>query len=94
MSSTLAPSVRVAIVTGAAQGIGKAIALRLARDGHNVVVNDLPSKEKQLQSVVVEIENLGRKGLSVLGDASNEESVANLIKTTVMRLGSLDIVSS
>lgn len=85
---------RVAIVTGAAQGIGRAIALRLARDGLHITVNDIPSKSKELQDVVYEIENLGQKGLSVPGDASEEDFVKNLVDITVEKLGSLDVVSA
>lgn len=93
MSPTPSLITRVAIVTGAAQGIGRAIALRLARDGFDVALNDLPSKTKELESAVDEIQSFGRKGLSVPGDASKEEFLTNLVDTTVKKLGSLDVVS-
>ncbi|KAE9403223.1 NAD(P)-binding protein [Gymnopus androsaceus JB14] len=47
---------RVALITGAAQGIGKAIAIRLASDGFKVALSDLPSKKEQLEAVALEID--------------------------------------
>ncbi len=49
----------VAHVTGAARGIGKAIALRLAKDGHDVAVSDLPSMKDELEVTRKELEELG-----------------------------------
>lgn len=45
------PTTRIAIVTGAAQGIGRSIALRLAADGLDVAINDLPRQLTQLEQV-------------------------------------------
>jgi len=84
---------RVAIITGAAQGIGKAISLRLAEDGLDIVVNDIPSKQNLLDEVVKEIEARGRRSISVTGDVTKEEDVQNLVNITVDKLGSLDVVS-
>ena len=52
---------RVAIVTGAASGIGRAVALRLARDGANVVVADVNAE--RLAEVASEVERLGRRSI-------------------------------
>ena len=87
------PSVKVAIVTGAAQGIGRAIALRLARDGLNLLVNDLPSREMQLEELVLEIGATQQKALSVTGDASCEADVQRLIDAAVAQFGGVDVVS-
>jgi short chain dehydrogenase len=87
------PSVRVAIVTGAAQGIGRAIALRLAHDGLNVIVNDLPSREKQLEELVTAIEVTKQKGSFVTGDISCETDVQKLIDVAVAEFGGVDVVS-
>lgn len=86
-------SPRVAIVTGASQGIGRAIALRLARDGIDVAVNDLCEKKTQLDDVVTEIQGLGRKSLAVVADVSVEEQVMKMVSDTVASLGCVDIVS-
>lgn len=86
------PSKGVAIVTGAAQGIGKAIALRLCEDGFDVAVNDIPSNQTNLDLLVVEIKQKGRKSYGIIADVSVEEEVKTLIDTTVKELGGLDVV--
>ena len=83
---------RVAIVTGAAQGIGEAIALRLADDGIDVVVNDLPRKREQLDGVVKAIQAKGRRAAAVVGDAAVESDVVALVDVAVKEFGGLDIV--
>lgn len=83
---------KVALVTGAARGIGRAIALRLAGDGLDVAVNDLPNTP-ELNDVVREIENKGRRSLAVPADVSLEEDVEKIIQQVVQKLGGLDVVS-
>lgn len=92
--SSLAVGRRVALVTGAAQGMGRAIALRLAQDpsGIDVAVLDIKGKEEQLASVVDEIRGLGAKGMWMVGDVADEEDVKVAIARTVEELGGLDIV--
>ena len=85
---------RVALVTGAARGIGRAIALRLASDGLDVAVNDLPTSTSALASVVSEIESMGRKCMMLPADVTQEIQVKNMVKETVDKLGGLDVVSS
>ena len=84
---------RVAIVTGAAQGIGRAIAHRLAEDGIDVAVNDIPPKLKELEEVVEEVRKKGRRAIAFAGDVSSEKDVAALVEKTASELGSVDIVS-
>lgn len=82
----------VAIVTGASQGIGRAIALRLARDGFDVTVNDLASCATNLQSLSEQIESTGRRSLVVTGDVSVEKDVERIVDETVSSLGELHVM--
>lgn len=82
----------VAFVTGGAQGIGKAIALRLCADGFDVAVNDIPSNKANLAATVDEIRAAGRRSHAVLGDVSKEADVENMIASVVKELGSLDVM--
>ena len=83
---------KVAFITGAAQGIGKAIALRLANDGFDVALNDIPAKEKELNSVQRQIIEAGKQALICLGDVSIETDVISMVQLTVQRFGSLHVV--
>lgn len=81
-----------ALVTGSAQGIGRAIALRLADDGDDVALNDLPSKAAAIDNALAEITARGRRGIAALGDVSVEADVISMIDRTVAELGALDVV--
>ncbi|CAE6516835.1 unnamed protein product [Rhizoctonia solani] len=83
---------RVAIVTGAAQGLGRAIALKLASDGVDVAVNDISAKQNELEQLVAEIKGLGRQAVAITGDVSKEPEVQNMVAKTVDALSSLDIM--
>ncbi|WP_347552761.1 glucose-1-dehydrogenase [Pseudalkalibacillus hwajinpoensis] len=82
---------KVAIVTGAASGLGKAIALRFGKEGMKVVVNYL-SKEKEAAEVVKEIQNSGGEGIAVQADVSKEEDVERLISSAHQEFGTLDVM--
>jgi NAD(P)-dependent dehydrogenase (short-subunit alcohol dehydrogenase family) len=73
-------------------GIGRDIALRLARDGLDVVINDISSQSEPLNALVKEIESLDRKSFSVFADVSNEDEVKAMIDTVAEKLGGLDVV--
>ncbi|KAG2138200.1 acetoin reductase family protein, partial [Suillus cothurnatus] len=83
----------VAVVTGSAQGIGRSIAIRLAGDGYDIVINDLESKKEHLEEVKKEITaNFPeRRVLAVFGNVSVEEDVKGLIESTVKEFGSLNV---
>jgi sorbitol-6-phosphate 2-dehydrogenase len=84
---------RVAIVTGAAQGLGEAIAHRLAAEGANVVVADL--NENGARKVASEIERERRaKALAVRCDVTSEDEVAAMVGAAVDAFGRLDILVS
>jgi len=79
---------RVALITGAARGIGRAVALTLARDGADVVVvdTDLEGAEETAGRLH------GRRALAAQADVSSEESVRGLYSTALAELGRLDIL--
>jgi 3-oxoacyl-[acyl-carrier protein] reductase len=81
---------KIAIVTGARRGMGRAIALAMAREGANVVVSDI--SQEDCQKVVDEIEKLGRKGLALKCDVSSHNDVENMVKRTVAEFGRVDIL--
>ena len=81
---------KTAIVTGSRRGIGRAIALALAKEGANVTVSDV--NQEDCQKVVSEIEKMGRKGLAVQCDVTSTPEVEALVKKTVEKFGRLDIL--
>ncbi|KAI0806231.1 NAD-P-binding protein [Irpex lacteus] len=83
---------KVALVTGGAQGIGEAIALRLAQDGYDVAILDLCGKEEQMRAVAQKISEYGRRSHWHVGDVSDETSVCQAVADVVEHLGSLDVM--
>ncbi len=86
----MVPEDRVAIVTGAGQGIGRAIALKLAEDSVRVVVSDA-NHDTALQTAE-EIQSFGRQALGIRTDVANSSDVSELVETTVAEFGRVDIL--
>ena len=82
---------KIALVTGAAKGIGRAIALALAADGATVVVNYNGSKERAEQ-VVNEIKALGADGMDYQCNVADTAAVAEMVKEIIKTYGRLDIL--
>lgn len=82
---------KVAIVTGASRGIGRAIALELASRGAAIAINYNKSADAAI-AVVAQIEEAGGKAIAYQADVSNFEQAQNLIKTASKELGGLDIL--
>lgn len=81
---------KVALVSGAGRGIGRAIALKLAGEGAKVALNDLDAGPAN--DVVAEIEAIGGQALAVVGDVTADGFADNFVKATVDRFGDLDII--
>ncbi|MBR6013899.1 MAG: 3-oxoacyl-[Selenomonadaceae bacterium] len=84
-------SEKVALVTGASRGIGRATALKLAEEGAKVAIN-FAGNVKKAEEVKSEIESKGGEALLVQGDISNFEKVSEVIKTVVDTWGKIDIL--
>jgi glucose 1-dehydrogenase len=84
---------KMALVTGAARGIGRGCALELAKAGANVAINDRTASE-QTASLLGEIESLGRRAALVEGDAFERHSCESIVRRTIEALGSIDILVS
>jgi 3-oxoacyl-[acyl-carrier protein] reductase len=79
-----------AIVTGAGSGIGRAIALRLAADGHAVVVNDIDAG--RAGATADAIMTAGGRAIAVAGDVSDEADVGTIAKAAADRIGAIDVL--
>ncbi|KAF5349229.1 hypothetical protein D9756_009483 [Leucocoprinus leucothites] len=80
-----------ALVTGAARGIGRAITLRLAKDGYSVALCDIGHRD-QLASLRSEIAALGQNSFECMADVSKEADVRDAVNRTVTELGGLDVM--
>jgi len=80
---------KVAVVTGAARGIGRAIALRLAADGADVAINDVNAEGAE--KVAEEVSALGRRSVAIAADVSDRDAVFGLVERVASELGSVDV---
>ena len=81
---------KVAIVSAAGRGIGRMIALTLAEEGADVVVNSL--RKETTEAVAREIEALGRRAVAAAGDACSDDVVAQVVEKTLGSFGKVDIL--
>lgn len=81
---------KVALITGAGSGIGKAAALRLAKEGAKIGALDLD--ENDLKGTIQEIQNQGGESIALTADIANAKDMQNATKTLVDRFGRLDVV--
>ncbi|QJR06071.1 SDR family oxidoreductase (plasmid) [Sphingobium yanoikuyae] len=84
----------VALVTGSARGIGKAIAQRLAQDGHDIALNDIAANADQLEATAEEIRATGRRVTTVIADVSVEADVNAMVAKVAQDLGELNVMVS
>ncbi|MCW3109765.1 MAG: 3-ketoacyl-ACP reductase [Segetibacter sp.] len=81
---------RVAIITGAASGMGKAMALLFASEGAKVIVSDI--NQNGVDTVVNEIESLGGNAFGQVANVGKEEDIRNMINATIEHFGAIDIL--
>lgn len=81
---------KVALVTGGGQGIGKAISLKLAQDGANVIIADL--NLDNAETVKKEVEELGQRSYAVQVDVRDEKVVKEVVKSSLEEMGQIDIL--
>lgn len=84
-------SKKVALVTGAARGIGNGIALQLAKDGYSIAIMDVLKKEDVLDNIKV-VEQTGAEVLYVRGDITKAESRQEVVDATVAEFGRIDVL--
>ncbi len=82
---------KVAIVTGASRGIGRATALALAAEGARLVVN-YASSQAAADQVVVEIREMGGEAIALAADVSNGDQVETLVNATLEKWGQIDVL--
>jgi len=81
-----------AIVTGSSRGIGKGIAIRLAQDGYDVIVNDIGRQQQAIDETVEEIRASGRKAHGFVADVSSQSEVQAMIAEAVKEFGELTVM--
>jgi NAD(P)-dependent dehydrogenase (short-subunit alcohol dehydrogenase family) len=83
---------RVAIITGADSGIGRAVTIAFAKEGADIILSYLPGEENDARSVAEIVEKAGRKAICLPGDIGDPAYARSLVSAATNRLGRLDIV--
>ena len=83
---------KVALVTGARQGLGKSISLGMAEAGADLVICDRVTDDGKLTETAKEIETMGRKTLSLGGDITIEEDVNSVVNKSLEKFGKIDVL--
>jgi len=83
---------KVVLITGSAQGIGRAIALKFAKTGAKIALNDIEAQKENLEKVKKEIEELGSEAKYYFADVSKYEEVERMIKEIEKDFGRLDVL--
>ena len=83
---------RVVLVTGASRGIGKAIAVGMAKLGYDVALTDIAREETALETVRVEVAGLGRRAFARTADVSSKAAVADLVAAVLGEAGRIDVL--
>ncbi len=85
---------KVALITGGDSGIGRAVAVMFAREGANVAISYLPQEESDADVTRQHVEDAGRECLLLPGNLTDAAYCEEIVKATIARLGSLDILIS
>ena len=92
MSLTIDLTGQVALVTGSRRGLGKAIAMRLAEAGADIVINDIPPDREEAEATAAEIRALGRRAIAICGDVSKSEDATAMIEQAWAEMEKIDIL--
>lgn len=91
MENTTAVRNKVALITGGARGIGRAIALQLALDGYDIAIN-YNSSEEQATALLSQLKSMNCNSIVVKCDIANEDEVKNMVSQVVAKFGKIDVL--
>ena len=82
---------KVALITGSSRGIGKQIAIRLAKEGYNIAINYV-NKNEEVDKTIEEIKSQGVEVLEAAGDVSNFEESKKIVELVIEKFGQIDVL--